>query len=83
VATGTPSTARFLRANVGLYIDCVYDGHYNLAAIGQTLQRAYKKLGGATAFGQSLTPAEVAAIAVVYSPARARLEPRPPQRLVQ
>jgi hypothetical protein len=83
VAAGPPSTAEFLRANVGLYINCIYDGHYDLAAIGKTLQRAYVKLGGAPAFGQSLTPTEVDAIAGVYSPASARLEPRPAERLVQ
>jgi hypothetical protein len=83
VATGTPSTARFLRANVGLYIQCIYDGHYDLAAIGQTLERAYLKLGGAVAFGPRLTPAQVSAIAAVYSPPAARVEPRPARALVE
>ncbi len=83
VATGTPGTASFLRANVGLYINCIYDGHYNLAAIGQTLTRAYAKLGGAPAFGARLTPADIDAIAAVYSPGTARLEPRPARGLSQ
>ncbi len=78
VADGTPAQARFFRANAGLYINCIYDGHYALAAIGKTLQRAYLKLGGAQTFGARLTPAQVERIAAVYSPATARVEPRPP-----
>jgi hypothetical protein len=83
IAGGPPSTAQFLRANIGLYIHAIYDGHYDLAAIGETLKRAYLKLGGAPAFGRSLTATQVAAIAAVYSPAGARLEPRPAQHLLQ
>jgi hypothetical protein len=75
--SGPPASARFMRANAGLYINSIYDGHYNLAAIGETLRKAYLKLGGARAFGQRLTQADVDELARVYSPARARLHPRP------
>jgi hypothetical protein len=72
---GSPPSARFSRANVPLYIDSVYDGHFGLAQIGKKLQAAYKKLGGQTAFGVALTQAEVDALAAAYSEERNRLEP--------
>lgn len=71
------ATARFLRANAPLYIDCVYDGHYHLSLIGKTLQSAYLKLGGASAFGASLTQSQVEALARAYSIPATRLEPHP------
>jgi hypothetical protein len=81
---GTSSTgasaangASFLRANAGLYIYCVYDGHYDLSLIGKAIVAAYAKLGGPAAFGAELTPARVAAIAQAYSIAAVRLVPHP------
>ena len=41
----TTAAAQFLRANAGLYIYCVYDGHYDLSLVGKALQDAYRKLG--------------------------------------
>jgi hypothetical protein len=67
--------ARFARENVGLYIESVYDAHFELAQIEKKLRVGYKKLGGAAAFGSSLTPAEVNAIADAYSEPTARLHP--------
>jgi hypothetical protein len=72
---GQRPSARFARANVALYIDGLYDGHFGLAQIGKKLLAAYKKLGGEKVFGIALTQAEVNAIADAYSEPRDRLEP--------
>ena len=69
------SAARFARANVALYIESVYDAHFSLAQIGKHLLAAYKTLGGGGAFGASLTPAEVDALARAYSEGQDRLYP--------
>ncbi len=37
---GSPAAARFARANVALYIESVYDAHFNLAQIGKQLRPA-------------------------------------------
>jgi hypothetical protein len=76
-----PANVRFLRANAGLYVASVYDGHYALAAIGHTLQKAYVKLGGPDGFGSTLTQAEVDGLERAYSPGAFRLEPAPPKGL--
>ena len=52
---GSPASARFARENAPLYIESVYDGHFTLAQIGKKLLDGYRKLGGAAAFGASLT----------------------------
>jgi hypothetical protein len=74
---GSATTAQFLRANAPLYIYCVYDGHYDLSLIGNAMQGAYRKLGGAPAFGASLTQSQVEALARAYSIPATRLEPHP------
>ncbi len=78
LANALPSAVRFLRANANLYIGCVYDGHYNLSVIGEDLLNAYRRLGGAAAFGAALRPGEVESLVQFYSPAEARLAPKPP-----
>jgi hypothetical protein len=78
---GTPAGARFAKANVALYIESVYDGHFTLAQIGKQLIAGYEKLGGATAFGASLSQAEVDALARAYSEATDRLHPHVGVRL--
>lgn len=75
VEHGTPASARFARENVGLYIESVYDGHFDLAQIGKRLSDGYRELGGQRAFGRALTQAEVDALARVYSAAADRLHP--------
>jgi hypothetical protein len=75
IDSGPAVAARFARANVALYIDSVYDGHFDAALVGKSLLAGYKKLGGAPAFGATLTQAEVSALAGVYSPASERLYP--------
>jgi hypothetical protein len=76
-AAGDTSGASFLRANAGLYIYCIYDGHYDLSLIGKAIAAAYKKLGGPAAFGAELTAASVAALAHAYSIPAVRLAPHP------
>lgn len=72
---GSPAAASFARANVALYIESVYDAHFGLAQLGKQLRKAYTKLGGAAAFGSSLTQAEVDALEHTYSEASDRLHP--------
>lgn len=81
VEHGSPATARFARENVGLYIESVYDGHFDLAQIGKHLTDGYRKLGGPSAFGRALTQAEVDALADAYSEANVRLHPHAGVRL--
>lgn len=76
-----PAVARFARENVGLYIESVYDGHFDLAQIGKHLTDGYRHLGGAEAFGRALTQGEVEALADVYSEANVRLHPHVGVRL--
>lgn len=78
---GGPAAARFARANVALYIESVYDGHFSLAQIGKQLRSGYSKLGGPAAFGAALSDAEVSALAEAYSEARDRLHPHAGVRL--
>ncbi len=75
---GSVAAARFLRANAGLYIYCIYDGHFDLSLIGKALPAAYRKLGGPAAFGRTLTQAHVEGLARAYSVGAVRLAPHPP-----
>jgi hypothetical protein len=77
----TAATARFERANAGLYVYCVYDGHYDLSLIGKTFSDGYRRLGGPAAFGAALTAGQVAALARAYSIPAVRLQPHPPAGL--
>jgi hypothetical protein len=69
------SAASFDRANVALYIESVYDGHFGLAQIGKKLLAGYEKLGGPAVFGSALPRAEVERLARAYSEASFRLHP--------
>jgi hypothetical protein len=77
VAGGAPATASFARQNSSLYIDAIYDGHFDLSFIGKSLVSAYEQLGGAHAFGATLTQSELSALAAAYSIPVVRLEPHP------
>ncbi len=81
IESGSPTAARFARANAALYIDSVYDGHFDAALIGKSLLAGYTSLGGASAFGGAFTQAEVDALAGTYSPATERLHPHPGVKL--
>ena len=69
--------ASFERANSPLYIDAIYDAHFDLSVLGKSLASGYEKLGGPQAFGAALTQAQVNALAGVYSIPAVRLEPHP------
>jgi len=78
---GPPAAMRFARENVALYIESVYDGHFELAQIGKQLLDGYRKLGGPSAFGRTLSQQEVDALARAYSEAAERLHPHVGARL--
>jgi hypothetical protein len=78
---GSATSARFARANVALYIESVYDSHFNLAQIDKRLRAGYHKLGGAAAFGEALTQSELDTVADFYSEATSRLHPHVGVRL--
>jgi hypothetical protein len=69
--------ASFERANSPLYIDAIYDGHFDLSLLGKSLVSGYEKLGGQQAFGAALTQAQVNALAEGYSIPAVRLAPHP------
>jgi hypothetical protein len=77
IASGTPAVRSFERANSPLYIQSVYDSHYNLSLVGKHLAEGYEQLGGPSAFGRSLTQSEVDSLASAYSIPAVRLQPRP------
>jgi hypothetical protein len=81
IASGTPEARRFARENMALYIDSVYDGHFDASLIGKSLLEGYSLLGGQTAFGGTLSQAEVQALARAYSPAGEQLHPHPGVKL--
>jgi hypothetical protein len=76
-AGASAAQASFERANSPLYIDAIYDGHFDLSLLGKSLVSGYEKLGGSEAFGAALTQAEVNALAGAYSIPAVRLEPHP------
>jgi hypothetical protein len=77
IVSDTPAVASFERENSSLYIEAIYDGHFNLSLVGKDLTEAYDRLGGAKAFGATLTPREIDALASTYSITAMRLEPHP------
>ncbi len=80
-SASSAAPARFVRANAGLYIYSVYDGHFDLSLVGKAVRDAYRDLGGPAAFGRTLTQAEVEGLARAYAPDSVRLEPHPPPSL--
>lgn len=86
IVSGPRSVAEFVRANSPLYIDSIYDGHFDLSLIGKKLLDGYDKIedlsqepkfAGIGGFGASLTRREVQALAAAYSIPAVRLEPHP------
>lgn len=77
ITHGTPTAARFARSNSSLYIDAIYDGHFDLSLLNKSIISAYAKLGGPAAFGANLPPRDVTALAASYSIPAVRLEPHP------
>jgi hypothetical protein len=76
-AASAAAQASFERANSPLYIDAIYDAHFDLSVLGKSLVSGYEKLGGAKAFGPALTQPQVDALAKAYSIPAVRLEPHP------
>lgn len=77
LAAGSPPAARFARENSPLYIDAIYDGHFDLSLAGKSIAEGYKRLGGPSAFGARLSQAEIDALARAYSIPAVRLTPHP------
>lgn len=77
VLSGPPAAARFARQNAPLYIDAIYDGHYDLSLLGKSLAKGYERLGGPQAFGARLSQATVDSLLRTYSIAAVRLAPHP------
>ncbi|HEX3391872.1 MAG TPA: hypothetical protein VHS55_04865 [Solirubrobacteraceae bacterium] len=86
IASGPRSVADFVRSNSPLYIDSIYDGHFDLSLIGKKLLDGYEKIedlskeqkfAGIGGFGASLRQREVQALAAAYSIPAVRLEPHP------
>lgn len=77
IATGPAVAARYSRTNSSFYIDAIYDGHFNLSLVGNSLTTGYEKLGGASAFGAKLPASRLSALAAAYSIPAVRLEPHP------
>jgi hypothetical protein len=70
---GSATLASFERTNAGLYIDSIYDGHFDASLIGERVLSSYRRLGEGHAFGSSLRPAQVRSITLAYSPDAIRL----------
>jgi hypothetical protein len=86
IVSGPVSVQRYVRANSPLYIDAIYDGHFDLSLIGKKLLDGYEKLeklstkskfAGIGGFGAVLTQREIEALAAAYSIPAGRLEPHP------
>lgn len=77
ISSGSPAEARFARENSSLYIDSIYDAHFNLSLIGKSLVKGYQRLGGQGAFGAKLPQAAIDRLAAAYSIPAVRLAPHP------
>jgi hypothetical protein len=77
IVSASPAVASFERENSSLYIDAIYDGHFDLSLVGKDLTSAYELLGRPQAFGASLTQSQIDALAAAYSIPAVRLEPHP------
>jgi hypothetical protein len=73
---GSPAEARFAGKTLPLYVESIYDAHFSASGIGKKLLAAYKTLGEAKAFGDSLTPSQIQQLAAEYSMERTELSPK-------
>ncbi len=83
IVGGAPAVAGFARNNSSLYIDAIYDAHFDLSLLGKSLTNAYEKLGGPQAFGATLPQSELDALAAAYSIPAVRLEPHPARAVAE
>lgn len=72
---GHVAAARFERASSGLYVDSVYDGHFDASLIGEHFVNSYERLEEEHASGPTLAPAVLNSILAAFSPQLARLTP--------
>jgi hypothetical protein len=77
ITAGAPTVANFARKNSALYIDAIYDAHFNLSLLGKSVVNGYERLGGPHAFGAALTSGEVSALTSAYSIPGVQLQPHP------
>ena len=77
IVGANPAAAGFARQNSSLYIDAIYDGHFDLSLVGKDLTSDFEQLGGSQGFGAALTQSEVGSLAAAYSISAVRLEPHP------
>lgn len=77
IASGSAADARFARENSSLYIDSIYDAHFDLSLIGKSVVKGYERLRGQRAFDAKVTQAEIDRLASAYSIPAVRLAPHP------
>lgn len=77
ISGGSSADARFARGNSSLYIDSIYDAHFDLSLLGKSVAKGYERLGGPSAFGAKLTQAQIERLAAAYAIPTARLAPHP------
>jgi hypothetical protein len=77
ISGGSPADASFARGNSSLYIDSIYDAHFDLSLLGKSVVKGYQRLGGPSAFGAKLPPGQIQRVADAYSIPTARLTPHP------
>jgi hypothetical protein len=77
ISSGSPIAAHFARENSSLYIDSIYDAHFDLSLIGKSVVKGYERLAVPHSFGPKLTQAEIDRLASAYSIPAVRLVPHP------
>jgi hypothetical protein len=77
ISSSSPADARFARENSSLYIDSIYDAHFDLSLIGKSVVKGYERLGGPSAFGAKARQAAIDRLAASYSIPAVRLTPHP------
>jgi hypothetical protein len=77
ISSSSPATSSYGRSSSALYIDAIYDAHFDLSLIGKYLLDAYRHLGGVHGFAAMLTPVSVDTLASAYSIPAVRLSPHP------
>jgi hypothetical protein len=77
ISSGSPAAASVARGNSSLYIDSIYDAHFDLSLVGKSAIKGYERLGGPPAFGAKLPRGLVDRLAGAYSTIAVRLAPHP------
>lgn len=77
ISSGSRADASFARESSSLYIDSIYDAHFDLSLVGKSVLKGYERLGGPSAFGAKLTRSQIDRLAAAYSIPAVRLAPHP------